>query len=73
MKFLVTLPRDDVRTLDDYVRRTGLESRNDGLRAAIQALRDNRLEDAYRVALESWSDANDAAVWELAIADGLSQ
>lgn len=71
MKVSVSLPEEDVATLDDYVRRTGLPSRSAGLQRAIRMLSYPQLEDDYREAWSQWSAGEDAVVWETAAGDGL--
>ena len=59
-----------VRFLDDWRDDHGLGSRSEALELAIRALRDAALEAEYAAAIDEWSTA-DAAIWDVAVGDGL--
>lgn len=71
MKLSVSIPDEDVETLDGYVRESGLASRSAGVQAAIRLLRHPHLEDDYAAAWAEWEDSADAAAWAPVIGDGL--
>jgi Arc/MetJ-type ribon-helix-helix transcriptional regulator len=72
MKISVSLPEADVRFLDEYGERTGAGSRSSVLHAAIELLRDARLEEDYAAAWREWDEGEDAQLWESTVADGLA-
>lgn len=71
MKLSVSLPADDVATLDEFVRSAGLPSRSAALQRAIQMLRLADLEQDYRAAWEEWESGGDHEAWDAAAGDGL--
>lgn len=71
MKVSVSLPDDDLAFLDQYVRKSGLESRSAALQKAVRMLRTSELRQAYAAAWEEFDPAGDAALWETTIGDGL--
>lgn len=70
MKLSVSLSDDDVRVLDEYVKRTGLPSRSAAVQRAIRMLRYPALEEDYGNAWAEWSGACEGDVWEDATGDG---
>lgn len=72
MKLSVSLPDDDVATLDDYARAQGLTSRSAALQRAIRMLRHPELEQDYAAAWEEWETSGEEAAWEATAADGLA-
>lgn len=71
MKLSVSLPADDVVTLDAFARTAGLPSRSAALQQAIRMLRLAELEQDYRAAWEEWESSGDQAVWDGAAGDRL--
>lgn len=71
MKLSVSLPDQDVKTLDSYARVAGLPSRSAAVHAAIGLLRQRDLEQDYTAAWDEWVDSGEEALWEQAGADGL--
>lgn len=72
MKLSVSLPDDDVAFLDTYAERKGNLSRSAVLQRAIRLLRTADLGPAYAEAWAEWEESGEAALWEVTIADGLS-
>jgi Arc/MetJ-type ribon-helix-helix transcriptional regulator len=72
MKLSVSLPDEDVATLDDYARSQGLRSRSAALQRAIGMLRNPELEQDYAAAWEEWEASGEEASWEATAADGLA-
>lgn len=72
MKLSVSLPDEDVATLDDYARAQGLRSRSAALQRAIRMLRHPELEQDYAAAWQEWETTGEEAAWEAAVADGLA-
>lgn len=72
MKVSVSLPAEDVETLDEYARASGLPSRSAAVQKAIRLLRMADLDREYEAAWAEWSAAGGQADWEATIADGLS-
>lgn len=70
MKLSVSLSEDDVRVLDEYVKRTGLPSRSAAVQRAIRALRHPSLEEDYGSAWQEWS-AGGGDQWDDAAEDGI--
>jgi Arc/MetJ-type ribon-helix-helix transcriptional regulator len=70
VKLSVSLPDDDVAFLDRYAERRGMASRSAALRRAVELLRAEELGPAYADAWAAW-DRDEAAAWEVTIADGL--
>ncbi|MGH3517835.1 MAG: ribbon-helix-helix domain-containing protein [Haloechinothrix sp.] len=71
MKLSVSLPKDDVDFIDEYVARTELTTRSGAVQRAIDLLRAAQLEEAYGVAWGEWWDTDDAVAWDAVAADGL--
>ncbi|MGW1372738.1 antitoxin [Streptomyces sp. NPDC002446] len=72
MKISVSLPQADVTFVDEYARRTEAESRSAVIHAAIELLRAAELEAEYTEAFEEWDASEDAAFWDRASGDGIT-
>lgn len=72
MKLSVSLPDEDVAILDAYAERAGLPSRSAALQRAVRMLRHPNLEADYDAAWQEWRADDDAAAWDTATDDGLS-
>lgn len=72
MKLSISLPEEDVATLDEYARAAGLGSRSAALRRAIAMLRLGHLDRDYEAAWREWDAAGEGEAWEAATADGLA-
>jgi Arc/MetJ-type ribon-helix-helix transcriptional regulator len=72
MKLSVSLPDEDVATLDDYARSQGLRSRSAALQRAIRMLRNPELEQDYAAAWDEWEASGEEAAWEATAADGFA-
>jgi Arc/MetJ-type ribon-helix-helix transcriptional regulator len=72
MKLSVSLPAEDVETLDDYARAQGLTSRSAALQQAIRMLRHPELEQDYAAAWDEWKASGEETAWEATAADGLA-
>ncbi len=72
MKLSVSLPDEDVATLDEYARAKGLKSRSAALSRAVQMLRNPDLEQDYAAAWQAWEATGQEAAWEATAADGLA-
>ena len=72
MKISVSLPAADVEALDRYAKSAGLPSRSSAVHHAIQLLADPDLEREYQQAWDEWDAAGDAAAWDSAVGEGLS-
>jgi Arc/MetJ-type ribon-helix-helix transcriptional regulator len=72
VKLSVSLPDEDVATLDAYARSAGLPSRSAALHQAIRLLRTQELEDDYAAAFAEWDESGEQAAWEGTVADGLT-
>ena len=70
MKISVSIPDEDVATLDAYAETHQLPSRSATIRQAIRMLRRSELIVDYVAAFEDWSD-EDAEVWDAVAGDGL--
>jgi Arc/MetJ-type ribon-helix-helix transcriptional regulator len=71
MKLSVSLNDKDVEFLDYYVTTHDLESRSAALQAALRALRDLNLQDAYERAFTEWDGSEDQALWDTTVGDGI--
>lgn len=72
MKLSVSLPDEDVATLDEFVRSAGLRSRSAALQHAIRLLRLPDLERDYEAAWDEWEASGEQAAWSTTSADGIS-
>ncbi|MFI6350763.1 ribbon-helix-helix domain-containing protein [Streptomyces sp. NPDC050560] len=72
MKISVSLSQEDVEFVDAYGKGSGARSRSAVIHAAIQMLREARLEDDYAAAWDEWYAGDDAALWDTTTSDGLS-
>ena len=72
MKVSASLPDEDVEYLDAYAESQGLGSRSAALLKAVRLLRASELGAAYEDAWSDWADSGDAALWDVAAADGLA-
>jgi Arc/MetJ-type ribon-helix-helix transcriptional regulator len=73
MKVSVSLPQEDVAFLDAYAQSQGIDSRSAVVHKAVRMLRASELSEAYEGAFTSWGDEGDAAIWDVAVADGLEK
>ena len=67
----MSLPDDDVATLDEFVRTAGLPSRSAALQHAVRLLRMPHLEDDYASAWQEWESSGERAAWDTATAGGV--
>jgi Arc/MetJ-type ribon-helix-helix transcriptional regulator len=72
MKISVSLPEEDLAFLDEYGTKTAANSRSAVIHSAIQLLRAAQLERDYAQAWQDWDQDEDAAAWDTATGDGLS-
>jgi Arc/MetJ-type ribon-helix-helix transcriptional regulator len=72
MKISVSLPPEDLAFVDEYAKRTEAESRSAVIHAAIELLRAGDLEAEYTEAFAEWDASGDAALWDRASGDGLT-
>ncbi len=72
MKISVSLPDEDVATLDEFARTTGLPSRSAALHHAVRMLRLPGLEQDYETAWNEWEASGDQAAWNLTAANGIA-
>lgn len=72
MKLSVSLPEEDVATLDEYARAQGFKTRSAALQHAIRMLGNPRLEQDYAAAWNEWEASGEEAAWEASAADGLA-
>lgn len=73
MKLSVSLPEEDVATLDDYARTAGLGSRSAAIRHAVGMLRRPELEQNYAASWQEWEATGERAAWDSTIDDGLGR
>jgi Arc/MetJ-type ribon-helix-helix transcriptional regulator len=71
VKLSVSLPDEDVETLDSYAKSIGLSSRSAALHHAIRLLREADLEDDYESAWEEWESSGERAAWAATETDGM--
>ncbi|MFT4164794.1 MAG: ribbon-helix-helix domain-containing protein [Microlunatus sp.] len=71
MKLSVSLPEEDVATLDEFASATGLRTRSAAVQYAIRLLRRAELESDYEAAWAEWEQSGDQQTWDVASADGL--
>ena len=71
MKVSVSLAEGDVQFLDEYSRKSGLESRSAVLQKAVRLLRTAELGQAYAAAWEDWFEGDEETAWEAASGDGI--
>ena len=71
MKVSISIPDGDIEFLDEYARKTGLDSRSAAVQKAVRLLRTAELRDAYAAAWEEFDSTGDAALWETTVGDGL--
>jgi len=71
MKLSVSLPDEDVATLDEFARTAGLPSRSAALRHAIKLLRLPALERDYEAAWDEWEASGEQVAWSTTSADGI--
>lgn len=69
MKLSISLPEEDVATLDAHARKAGLPSRSAAVLEAVRMLRTADLEDEYAVAWDEWARSPDRTAWESAVGD----
>ena len=72
MKLSVSLTVDDVAFVDEYASQAGVASRSAVIHQAIELLRNADLEVAYAEAWDEWDGGEDAALWDSATADGVT-
>ena len=69
MKLSVSIPNEELETLDRFVREAKLESRSAGVQYAIRALASRELGDSYAQAWQEWEAGGDAALWDTSAGD----
>ncbi len=70
MKLSVSLPDDDVAFLDQVAADRSLDSRSAALQAAVRALREQSMVEAY---FEAYLESRDESrAWDAVIGDGLA-
>lgn len=72
MKLSVSLTDEDVALMDDYLGRSGLQSRSAVIRRALQLLRQPDLEEDYAAAWDEWAGSGEQEAWESTVADGVT-
>ncbi|HJQ42496.1 MAG TPA: ribbon-helix-helix domain-containing protein [Jatrophihabitantaceae bacterium] len=72
MKVSVSLPDDDLVTLDEYAHARGLPSRSAAVHHAIQLLRQSDLEQDYAAAWDEWEASGEEALWASVADDGFA-
>lgn len=72
MKLSISLSDDDVATLDEYARASGLRSRSAAVQHAIRFLQLPNLEEDYAAAWDEWESSGERSAWEATTADGLT-
>lgn len=70
MRVSVSLPDRDVAFLDAYAEEEDCASRSAAVHAAVELLRQSRLERHYRAAFDEWSSSEEAGLWETVTGDG---
>lgn len=71
MKVSISLPDEDLEFLDEYTKKSGLQSRSAALQKAVRLLRTAELSAEYAAAWEEFDADGDAALWETTVGDGL--
>jgi Arc/MetJ-type ribon-helix-helix transcriptional regulator len=71
MKVSVSLPEEDIDFLDSYAQANGFASRSAALHKAVRLLRASELGSAYEDAFTTWSNDQDAPLWDATVGDGL--
>lgn len=71
MKLSVSLPQEDVATLDEFAAAAGLPSRSAALQRAVGLLRLQDLEREYEAAWNEWTATDAETVWDAACSDGI--
>lgn len=69
-KLSVSLPDDDVRTLDSYVAAHAV-TRSAAIQKAISLLREQSLLEQYDAAMDQWAASGEAEDWDTTAGDGL--
>ncbi len=69
MKLSVSLPEDDVTTLDAYVTSHPGSTRSSALQQAIALLRERSLLEQYDTAMDQWTGSDDASAWDTTTGD----
>lgn len=72
MKISVSLPDEDVATLDEFARAAGLPSRSAALQHAVRMLRMPELEHDYEAAWTEWEASGEHAAWDATAPDGVA-
>ena len=72
-KLSVSLSREDVRPINDYLERhPALGSRSAVLHEAVTLLQLQGLSAEYDIAFAEWSSSDDAALWDRTAGDGIT-
>ena len=72
MKISVSLSEKDVAVLDDYARTSGVGTRSAAVQHAVRLLRHPTLAQDYVDAWDEWEASGEAAIWDRAVGDGVS-
>ena len=71
MKMSISLPDEDIKFLDTYMKDQGVASRSAAVHEAVGLLRTAQLAGAYEDAWASWDSSGDSEAWDATSADGL--
>ncbi|WP_243738123.1 ribbon-helix-helix domain-containing protein [Cellulomonas shaoxiangyii] len=66
----MSLPEDDVATLDRYVQQHPGATRSSAVQDAVRLLRDRTLQEQYGEAFAEWTASADASAWDSTSGDG---
>jgi hypothetical protein len=67
----LSVPDEDVESLDAYARDHGLPSRSAALHKAVRLLRGAELAPAYEDAFASWEESEEGRDWDVTTGDAL--
>ena len=71
MKVSLSLPERDIAFLDEYAATHASPSRSAVVHKAIDALRLDGLDEAYREAWDEWTESGEADLWDTTTGDGI--
>ena len=73
MKLSVSLPAEDVSTLDEFARAQGMPSRSAAVQYAISLLRHPQLDEDYANAWLEWESSGEQEAWDATVGDGVAR
>jgi hypothetical protein len=71
MRLNLTLDNEWLKFIAKYQAENQLQSKSEVIKLALELLKQQDLQDQYKLAYEEWRDSGEEAIWEAVVGDGL--